>query len=163
MAHMSTKTKISGFEDGFNSKHLDSLDGEIEDFPWDELYESLGEKITERDLEEFANALEKVFDWVAEPLMGGHTKKSLHQIGLRTVAALWCVNPKRFAGMSGRQLSATFGMNPFAISQHATKFSARFKMVNRSQGNGRNGKHAKKLSTDKPAVELPEQPNPENN
>lgn len=87
-----------------------------------ELYEALG------------FALAEVFHWQTNT---GHDRlvgrPDAHTIGLRTVAALWVVNPAAFGNVSLLRLSEMFDCSDSILSRYAVQFQDRFAFKGRAQ------------------------------
>jgi hypothetical protein len=148
---MSNNTNSPAFDEGRLTTDPDPLnDLNAQDFPFDEICLKLDGDDGNGDarMSALVEALKVFLFWAAEPFKrrsDGDAK--LRETGKRLVAALWVLDPACFkeGPISAAELSRQIGNNRVAISECASEFTRRFKVRNRYQANGRNGKHADKL------------------
>lgn len=130
----------SDFHEDFESDKLDVLDGQHNDFPWEELYARLDEakrELSERDYEAMVIALRRILDFILATDLDRKDADAL--IGRRAIALGWTLSPALFIGSpSLRRLSKSIGVNNRNMSKLTAQASRKFGCRNRAQLHGHN-------------------------
>ena len=121
------------------SNEFDPLDGQMNDFPFDEVFKRLdGDKtgMEQRDYVAMCNALQKILTY----LINGKSRSNGNRfpsrsISMRVVAFAWALNPSLFGddGPSMSVITKRLGLNRRLLSRYAAEVSKLFAIRNRIQ------------------------------
>jgi hypothetical protein len=138
---------VEGGEQDGQHVRLDPLATVTHDFPFDEIAARLdGEHPRSLDYGALGSALIVLLDWVCQPCQVGGASTSVTTVARRALAARYIIGPAFFSGTPSLEaLSLRLGLNRGALSETASKFTARFGVRTRVQSKGRNGRHRRKL------------------
>lgn len=133
-------TPSNEFNEELRSEHADALDKRHVDFDWHGLEEALGEAGKECGCDDWAK-LSEAFRLLSEWSLKANT---LQQVGIRTIALAWVLNPGYFDGSpSMRKLAKAFGVNRSVLSNFTSEVRRKYGITNRAQSHGWNFKKDK--------------------
>ncbi len=127
------------FNEAFLSDSRDLVDGQIQDFDWDRLYQRLVEDAGETD-PRLAEAVTRLLQSIVP-----YDHRQLHPeaVGLRVIALAWVLSPRYFAGSpSLRDLAKRCGVGAATLARYTGRYSRFIGWRNRGQRHAWNWQEA---------------------
>lgn len=137
---------MPAFHPDMVSTHVNPLVDGVAEFPFEEVFEHLDGQIEDwqdDDLHDrMVRFVKAVFEFCTDTTL---THKADAMIGRRLIALAWVVCPDAFDGASLASIAPKLGFTPAILHSLSAEVSRTFKVQNRRQSQGRNGKHAERL------------------